>query len=181
MTTTAVISVFCRDRPGVFAELADALAFLGADLRDMSAAVLGEGVVFVALSAWPGGIPETRIEEAIAALEDIGEARVHINPYPYRDTSDEAVTHFVRLVSMNDKPGDLAALCAVFAQYQSNLMRVNARRLMTGRGEEYRVSMEAHVPEAAVTSCMAGLEYVAIRLGYECSWEARVEGEAGDR
>ena len=180
MTTTAVISIFCKDRPGVFADLTDTLAFMGANLHDMSASQLGEGVILIGVSVWSREVPVDEIERRIRELPGLDDAQVHINAYPYRDYTTELVTHVVRLSTVVDKPGDLAALCAVFAEYRANLMRAHARRLLTDKGWEYRIVMEATVPRLAATSCMAGLEYTAQRLGYDCDWEIRGAEEEND-
>ena len=50
MPSTAVISILCRDRIGLVATISETVVDMGGKVSDMTASVLGKGIVCVVIS-----------------------------------------------------------------------------------------------------------------------------------
>ena len=179
MPATAVISIMCRDRIGLVADVTEAITALGGDIFDMSASVLGEGgIMYVALSIWPGEPPISAIQKCVQELPRVVAADVKVNTFvflPFSQGSMEKGTHRIRCWRHNDNRGDLGALCGTLVKFKANLIRVHAERYITGKGWEYTITLEANIPEKVTDSCLKALENKATALGYTCDWEAKTD------
>lgn len=177
MTATAVISIMCRDRRGLVADVTEAITALGGDIFDMSASVLGEGgIMYVAFSTWPGEPPISTIQKNVQELLGDETIDVMVNTFallPFSKVSMERGTHRIRCWRHNDNRGDLGVLCGMFVKFRANLIRVHAERFITDKGWEYTITLEANIPEEAAASCLKAVENKAADLGYTCDWEAK--------
>ena len=173
MPGTAVISIMCRDRVGLVADVTEAITALGGDISDMSASVLGKGIVYVALSIWPDEPPISAIQTRIHELPGLAAVDVKVNTFellPFSIDSMEKGSHRIRCQRHNDNRGDLGALCGTFAEFKANLIRVHAERYKTSKGWEYTITLEASIPEQVTDSCLKALRNRATVLGYSCDW-----------
>ena len=178
MAATAVISIMCRDRMGLVANVTEAITAMGGDISDMSASVLGKGIVYVALSIWPVEPPISVIQTRINQLPGLSAADVKVNTFellPFTMDSMEKGTHRIQCWRNNDNYGDLGDLCSTFAEFKANLIRVHAKRYLTGKGWEGTVTLEANIPEQVTDSCLKALGNKAAALGYSCDWDAKTD------
>lgn len=179
MTATAVISIMCRDRRGLVADVTEAITALGGDIFDMSASVLGEGgIMYVAFSTWPGEPPISTIQKNVQELLGDETIDVKVNTFallPFSKVSMERGTHRIRCWRHNDNHGDLGALCGTFVKFRANLIRVHAERFITDKGWEYTITLEANIPEKVADSCLKAVGNKAADLGYTCDWEAKAD------
>ena len=105
-------------------------------------------------------------------------ADVKVNTFmflPFSQGSMEKGTHRIRCWRHNDNRGDLGALCGTFVKFRANLIRVHAERYITGKGWEYRITLEANIPEKMANSCLEAVGNKATALGYTCDWEAKTD------
>ena len=117
MPSSAVISIQCKDRIGLIATISETIVDMGGEISDMTASVLGKGIVYVALSLWPDKEPPvSEIEKRINELPGLETADVQVNTFallPFSMDSVEKGTHRIRCLRLNDNRGDLGALSAV--------------------------------------------------------------------
>ena len=179
MPTTAVISILCRDRMGLIATVSETIVDMGGKISDMTASVLGKGIVYVAISLWPDKEPPIAdIQDRIHELPGLGGADVQVNTFellPFSIESIERGTHRIRCRRLNDNRGDLGALSGTFADFKANLVRVHAERYMTVNGWEFTITLEAIIPDEETKACLEALKKTAKRLGYALEWEAKKE------
>ena len=57
MPSTAVISILCRDRIGLVTTISETVVDMGGKVSDMTASVLGKGIVCVVSNLWPDKEP----------------------------------------------------------------------------------------------------------------------------
>lgn len=137
------ISIAATDRPGLFADLAQTMAALGADVTDARVATTSEGVVLDVFRVQDGaGLPygqaePRRLKALVEALEKAarGEGRISKAPAPAGNARKAAFevrpvvmvdhhaseTATVVEVSGADRPGLLAALSRVFSDEGLNI------------------------------------------------------------
>lgn len=128
--TTALISVFCPDRPGLVAAITGHLFDVGADLGDTSFAMLGTGAEFTSVCELPAGIAPEDVAQGLAAIPELAQARISVRPYEMDAAHGPAgrITHRV-VVSGGDRPGLVARLSEVFGEFKANIVRMDAQRL----------------------------------------------------
>ena len=170
MPSSAVINIQCKDRIGLIATISETIVDMGGEISDMTASVLGKGIVYVALSLWPGKEPPvSEIEKRINELPGLETADVQVNTFallPFSMDSVDKGTHRIRCLRLNDNRGDLGALSGTFAEFNANLIRVHAERYKTEKGWELSITMEAIIPKNETKACLDALKGTAKRLGY---------------
>ncbi len=177
MPSTAVISILCRDRMGLVAEISETVVDIGGKVSDMTAAVLGKGIVCVVISLWPDKEPPVSvIRNRINELPGLKAANVQVNTFdllPFSFDSIEKRSHHIRCRRLNDNRGDLGSLCGTFADFKANLFHVHAERHRAGKDWEFTINMEVDIPKKEAKDCHEAMKDTAKRLGYSLEWEAK--------
>ena len=99
------ITIVCQSRPGVMAEITEALAAAGVNIETLDAETIGDSGVI--------NLTVDRYDEALRAL-----ART-----PFRAISEDAI-----VVQLDNKPGELARITRRFKDAQINLQSIHIIR-----------------------------------------------------
>lgn len=172
MTTTAWITIACPDRTGLIAEVAGCLYDLGANLGDTSFAVLGAAAEFTSVCELPDGVGLDAVRERLAGLAVLQGAEILVKPFtldPVHGPSGR-VSHHVA-VSGADRPGLIARLCEVFAEFGANVVQLNSERLPGPGGDAYVVRFAVSIPPARAEACLATVSNTAEGLQLTCRVE----------
>ncbi len=159
------IVVACADRPGLLAAIAARLFEMGADFGDSSFAVLGEAAEFTAICRLPAGSDAQEAERQLAELPDLAAATISVAPFALSPQRVETgrVTHVVELEGA-DRPGLVARLAEVFAEFGANIVRMSTERIGAGEGQ-YRIRFEVWLPPERAETCLATVGNTAQTLG----------------
>ena len=162
----ALVSVFAPDKIGLVAAIADYLFGAGVNLRDTLFAALGQGAEFTAVCELPPGVTVGEIERGLSTLPDLANAKVRVVPYNFDPESPTLgrVTHRIT-ISGGDQLGLVARLSEVFAQYQANIVRLEARKLAMDEGGLYVTRFAVCIPPDLVDPCLATVGNTAGTLG----------------
>lgn len=175
MPSSAVISIKCKDRIGLIAAMSEPIVDMGGKILDITAFVLGKGIVYVALSLWPDKEPPvSELEKRIHELPGLETADVQVNTFellPFTMDSAEKETHRIRCLRLEGKRGGLGALLGMFAEFNANLIRVHAVRYKTEKGWVLSITMGANIPEKETTACLEALKGTAEGFGYSLEVE----------
>ena len=176
MPSSAVISIKCKDRIGLIATVSETIVDMGGKILDMTAFVLGKGIVIVALSLWLDKEPPvSELRKHINELSGLETADVEVNTFellPFAMDSVEMETHRIRCLRLHDKRSDLEALLGMFAEFNANLIRVHAVRYKSEKGWELAITMGANIPEKETKACLEALNDTAKDLGYALEVQA---------
>ncbi len=172
MTTLALITVFCPDRPGLIAAVTRYLFDIGGNLRDTAFAVLGRGAELSTVCELPEGAALDAIERELGALAELVGAEIKVRPF--RLASDHSptgeVTHRVT-VSGSDQPGLVARLCEAFLDYGANVVTLNAGQQSSAPQEPYVIRFEVWIPDSSAAACLATIGNTAEALQLRCESE----------
>ena len=173
MASVALVSVLGPDRVGLVAAIAEHLFDIGVNLRDTTFAALGSGAEVVALCELPSGIDAREVEAGLKQLPELDGAEVRTVPYAFDPSPGPAgsVTHRIT-ISGGDQLGLVARLAEVFKQYDSNIVRLEARKLAEAEGGLYVTRFAVFIPEEQVSLCLATVSNTAGALGLDCEVEA---------
>ena len=102
----------------------------------------------------------------------LASAQVRVVPYSFDPEPGEAgrVTHCIA-VSGGDQLGLVARLTDVFAQYEANIVRLEARKLSEAEGGLYVTRFAVSIPPERTEPCLATVANTAGTLGLECRVE----------
>ena len=170
--TRALVAVLCRDNPGLIAAITGRLFDIGANLGDTTFAVLGGAAEFTSVCELPPGTTLAGVEQELAGLEELKEARISVTPFGYEATHDERahITHRIEITG-KDNPGLIARMSEVFVQFGANIVRLNSEWL-PGTGEaHYVLRMAVFIPDDKASSCLATVANTAAQLALTCWWE----------
>jgi glycine cleavage system transcriptional repressor len=172
MASVALVSVLCADRVGLVSAIADHLFDAGANLRDTSFAALGSGAEFTSVCELPEGLDVEGLEAGLRGLDALAGAQVRVVPYSFDPQPGAAarVTHRIA-VSGGDQLGLVARLADIFAQYDANIVRLEARKLSDAEGGLYVTRFAVSIPPPGVEPCLATVENTAGTLGLACEVE----------
>jgi glycine cleavage system transcriptional repressor len=166
MASVALVSVLCADRVGLVSAIADHLFDVGVNLRDTIFAALGAGAGFTAVCELPDGLTAEELETGLGKLDVLAGAQVWVVPYSFDPEPGEAgrVTHRIA-VSGGDQLGLVARLADVFAQYEANIVRLEARKLSDAEGGLYVTRFAVSIPPGPASLCLATVANTAGSLG----------------
>lgn len=169
MASVALVSVLCADRVGLVSAIADHLFDAGVNLRDTAFAALGSGAEFTAVCELPDDVSAEALEHGLARLPALDRAQVRVVPYSFDPNPGEAgrVTHRIA-VSGGDQLGLVARLADVFAQYDANIVRLEARKLSDAEGGLYVTRFAVFIPPDRADLCLATVANTAGSLGLAC-------------
>ena len=170
----AIVSSHGPDKVGIIAAITGHLFSLGANLRDVSFASLGNKAEFSALCELPADVSADDLQPALAALPDLAGARVAVLSYgfdapnpvlPYR------VTHRIR-IGGGDQPGLIARLSEIVSQHHGNIVRLDAHSQPDhADGPRYAIRMAVALPPDYADTCLNALANTAESLGLACEVE----------
>lgn len=169
MPSVALVSILCADRVGLVSAIADHLFDSGVNLRDTNFAALGSGAEFTAVCELPEEVGVEALEQGLARLPALERAQVRVVPYSFdpEPARTGRVTHRIA-VSGGDQLGLVARLADVFAQYDANIVRLEARKLSEAEGGLYVTRFAVSVPPESADLCLATVANTAGSLGLAC-------------
>jgi glycine cleavage system transcriptional repressor len=171
VTKTVLVSVFCRDRPGLVAAIAGRVFDLGANLGDTTFAVLGEGAEFTAVATLPEGVTAEAVERELASLPEAKDGKIKVRDYglsPVHGPSGH-ITHRIE-VSGGDRPGLVMRLAEAFGQFGANIVRLNAETIPGTGGAHYVTRFAVWIPPERADACLATVANTAGELQLTCRW-----------
>lgn len=166
---SALISVFCSDRPGLVAAIAGRLFDLGVNLGDSSFAMLGGGAEFTSVCDLPAELAPAEIQADLSRLPELAEARVSVRLFELDAAHGPLgrITHRV-VVSGGDRPGLVARLSEVFGQFHANIVRMDAQRVP--EQGVYITRFSVSIP-TRVDACLSTINNTAGELNLSCHIE----------
>ncbi len=136
-----------RDTTGVVSGVTGYLFEVGANLADSAFAVLGEAFEFSCVASFATEMNLQELQEGLKTVESVQGARINIDPFDYdldRSESGE-ITHVVE-ISGGDRPGLVARVSEVLADFDANIVRMSSRRLPQQDGSfDYRTRFAVNV------------------------------------
>ena len=135
----ALVSILGPDRVGLVAAVADYLFNAGVNLGDTAFATLGTGADFRAVCELPENTTTDELEKGLGALQELNGAQIQVAPYAFDPTHAESgrVTHRIT-IGGGDQLGLVARLSEVFRQYEANIVRLEARKVVRRGGRALR-------------------------------------------
>ncbi len=175
MQAVALVSVLGPDRVGLVAAIADHLFGAGVNLRDTSFASLGAGAEFIAVCELPEGVGLEEIEAGLGRLPECEGAQVRVSPYAFDPVPviPGQVTHRITIAG-GDQLGLVARLAEIFAQYEANIVRLDARKLAEAEGGLYVTRFAVAVPPERADLCLAAVSSTAGALSLSCDIQSAV-------
>lgn len=172
VTTTVFLSITGPDRTGLVAEIAGRLFDLGANLGDMTFAVLGEACELTALVELPRGLDADELKGELRRLPSIEGAKLEVEPFALGSVHGPKgrVTHRIH-VSGGDRPGIIARLAEAFADFGANIVRLNSERVPGSGGARYDTIIAVAIPKERAQACLATVANTARSMDLECAWE----------
>lgn len=166
-----LISLTGPDRVGLIAEVTAELFSLGANLGDTAFAVLGRGFEFSCLAELPAGVSGADVQAALQRLPTLKGADIRVSGLPFAPEADEQghITHLVE-VEGGDRPGLIARMSEVFAEYGANVVRMNSKRVLGPTGPHYLTVFAVAMPQGRAESCLAATHNTAGQLNLMCRY-----------
>lgn len=163
------ITISCPDRVGLLAAIAAQLYDLGGNLADTSFAVLGESAEFTGVCDLPDTISAGETQAMLEGLPLLDGARIGVTPFKLAAQHGPRghVTHVIE-VRGADRPGVIARLSEVFADYGANIVRLDSER--RAGGAEYVVHFAVWLPGERADACLATVANTAQSLGHSCDY-----------
>lgn len=173
MTGLIRVAISCADRVGLIAAITGRLFELGGNLADTTFAVLGGAAEFTSVVEFPGDTEPGVVAAELRALQQLERATVDVCAFSLDVAHGPTarVTHRIA-VSGGDRPGLIARLSEVLAQYGANIVRLEAERVPGAGGLQYVVMIAVHLSPAAADGCLAAVGNTAGSLGLACHWHA---------
>ncbi len=167
------IAISCPDRTGLLAAITGRLFDLGASLGDTSFAVLGEAAEFACVAELPAAIDPDEVAAELAKLSELDGADISVAPFTLAPVHGERgqITHRIE-VRGADRPGLVARLAEVFAEFGANIVRMDSEHIPGGGEGDYLIRFEVWLPPARAASCLAAAANTAGSLGLSCNSEA---------
>jgi len=168
---TLLVSVFCPDRPGLIAAIANRLFELGANLGDASFAVLGSGAEFTAICSVPPHVTEATLTQDLSRLPELAGAEISVKGFGL-DAGHSPLASITHVVSVGggDRPGLVATLAELFASFKVNIVRMDAQTLPDSGDGRYVTRFALNIPGNSVNACLAAVANTTGELGLTCSW-----------
>ncbi len=167
------IAISCPDRTGLLAAITGRLFDLGASLGDTSFAVLGEAAEFACVAELPDAVSPDETATDLAKLPDLDGSDITVTPFTLASVHGERghITHRIE-VRGTDRPGLVARLAEVFAEFGANIVRMDSEHIPGGGEGDYLIRFEVWLPPDRAASCLAAAANTAGSLGLSCKSEA---------
>ena len=169
MANDVRIAISCPDRTGLLAAITGRLFDLGADLGDTSFAVLGAAAEFACVAELPASLDPDETAAELGQLSELAGASVTVTPFTLAPIRSETghITHRVE-VRGADRPGLVARLAEVFAEFGANIVRMDSEHIPGGGEGDYLIRFEVWLPPERAASCLAAADNTAGSLGLSC-------------
>jgi glycine cleavage system transcriptional repressor len=163
------IAISCADRSGLLATITGRLFDLGADLGDTTFAVLETSAEFTSVVRLPDTISIEFTKSELSKLDEVDITNISVKPYKLRPTHSEKrhITHQLELQGA-DRPGLIARLAEVFAEFGANVVRMDSEHIVEEHKVIYIIRFEVWIPETRAKSCLSAAGNVANSLGLIC-------------
>src|SRR3990170_3404389 len=144
---TALISILCKDRPGLIADVTGRLYDLGINLGDTSFAVLGSGAKLTVVAKLPPDVGIADVDEELRSMPVLKGADMTVAPFVYRETHDQTahVTHRIEITG-DDSPGLIARLSEAMRRLGANVVELNSESAPGPSGARFLLHMAVWVP-----------------------------------
>ncbi|MCZ6839368.1 MAG: ACT domain-containing protein, partial [Alphaproteobacteria bacterium] len=109
----------------------------------------------------------------LAKLPDLDGSDITVTPFTLASVHGERghITHRIE-VRGTDRPGLVARLAEVFAEFGANIVRMDSEHIPGGGEGDYLIRFEVWLPPDRATSCLAAAANTAGSLGLACKSEA---------
>ena len=164
------IAISCPDQTGLLAAITGRLFDLGASLGDTSFAVLGEAAEFACVAELPDSVDPDEAAAELVKLTELAGADIAVTPFTLGAVHGERgqITHRVE-VRGADRPGLVARLAEVFAEFGANIVRMDSEHVPGGGEGEYLIRFEVWLPPERAANCLAAAANTAESLGLSCT------------
>lgn len=159
--TELAVTVLGHDRPGIVADVAGALATLGANLTDSTMTRLRGHFAMTLICA--GDLDAAEVEAALAGLTADGRLQVGVREVAEDSTAAVAGEQYLVNVHGADRLGIVAAVTRALAEEGANITDLSTRLA----GPLYLLIAEVEVPKDAADAVAARLSEVSAELGVE--------------
>ena len=179
MHNVYLVSVLSKDKTGLVSAISACLFDLGVNLGSTNFTVLGSGAKFTAVCESALDITKAALEEALSSLPELTGADVQVANFEFsQDLPENAeITHRITIQG-GDHPGLVARLTEVFNDYDANIVRLNAERLIDDGEDQYLIQIAAWIPTSREHACLASISNTASSLQMQCSY-SRLPGDLG--
>jgi glycine cleavage system transcriptional repressor len=166
MSAIALISILCLDRVGLVSSVADFLFSAGVNLRDTTFAAYGAGAEFTSVCELPPELGLGEIERGLRDIPELSGAQIRIVPFQFDPVPGPRgrVTHRIE-VSGGDQLGLIARLSEIFAQFDANIVRMEAQKLPDSEGGRYVTRFAVWLPPDRAETCLSAVANTAGSLG----------------
>jgi glycine cleavage system transcriptional repressor len=159
--TELAVTVLGHDRPGIVADVAGALATLGANLTDSTMTRLRGHFAMTLICA--GDLDVAEVEAALAGLTADGRLQVGVREVAQDEAAIVAGEHYLVSVHGADRLGIVAAVTRALAEAGGNITDLTTRLA----GPLYLLIAEVELPKDSADAVTARLREVSDELGVE--------------
>lgn len=172
-----LVSVLSSDKAGLVSAISGCLFDLGINLGSTSFTVLGTGAKFTAVCEAGEELTKEGLEEALSSLPELEGAEIQVTDFEFSTATaaNAEITHRITIQG-GDHPGLIARLTEVFIEFDANIVRLNADRLINEGENQYLIQIAAWIPASREHACLASISNTASSLGMQCSY-TRLPGE----
>ena len=172
MANTALISIFCGDRPGIVAAVSGRLFDLGGNLGDTTLPSLQGAAEFTTVCDLPQDVSLESVQGELRSLPVLQDAQVNVSEFGVR-SSEEVPTKITHRIEMSgaDSPGLIARLSEIFLGFGANIIRLNSQRIIGPAGPQYNLRIAVFIPEDRARPCLATIANTAGELKLDVRWD----------
>ena len=152
------VTVLGLDRPGIVAEVTEAIAVLGGNLEDSSMTLLRGHFAMTLIAELSG--PGEALAERLADLSASGLV-VSVLPVPAATDTQSPTESFLLSVHGGDRPGIVSAITRRLADLGGNITDLSTRLT----GGFYVLTAEVQLPAHRADEALAALREAATELG----------------
>jgi glycine cleavage system transcriptional repressor len=130
----------------------------------------GTGAEFSSVCELPEGLSVADIETNLARLPELSGADIKVSPFTFDPAPGPKVrvTHRIE-VSGGDQLGLIARLSEIFAQFDANIVRMDAQKLPDVDGGRYVTRFAVSIPSDRAETCLSAIANTAGSLGLDSS------------
>ncbi len=156
--------------------VSDFLFAAGVNLRDTNFAAYGTGAEFTTVCELPPGLAVGALDQGLRRIPELHGAELRVVPYAFDPSPGPQVRVTHRLeVSGGDQLGLIARLSEIFAQFEGNIVRLDAQKLPKAEGGRYVTRFAVSLPPDRAEACLAAVAKIGATLGLESRVEETVD------
>jgi glycine cleavage system transcriptional repressor len=170
-----VVFVLGLDRPGIIAAVSQTLFEQGCNLEDVSQTSLQAQFVGIFVASTGGAVDDTTLARALRERLDPLGLFVHLRPVDQADERPQppCEPHVITTVGP-DRPGLVAGIAGLLAQYRANITNLKAISRSDREGQEYVTFYEVDIPtDTDRQAFRAALRQRARELGLDVNFQHR--------